>query len=100
MKKVISIIAVVLAALVCDLALTYNNFIVRSDYFVKNDFEITQCKHPEKTWDKVFFGNSVVISAYDEDKSGRAQSKRTAHICPYAIYTSDSCRTHRIASGN
>ena len=70
MKKVISIIAVVLAALVCDLALTYNNFIVRSDYFVKNDFEITQCKHPEKTWDKVFFGNSVVISAYDEDKSG------------------------------
>ena len=69
MKKVISIIAVVLAALVCDLALTYNNFIVRSDRFVKNDFEITQCKHPEKVWDKVFFGNSVVISAYDEDNS-------------------------------
>ena len=64
MKKIVTIIAIVLAIAVGDLALTYNNFIVNSDYFVKNDFEITQYKHPEKVWDKVFFGNSVVISAY------------------------------------
>ena len=60
MKKIVTIIAIVLAIAVGDLALTYNNFIVNSDYFVKNDFEITQYKHPEKVWNKVFFGNSVV----------------------------------------
>lgn len=69
MKRIVTIIAVVLAIIVADLALTYNNFIVDSDYFVKNDFEITQSKHPEKVWDKVFFGNSVVISSYMEDMS-------------------------------
>ncbi|MGN0106441.1 MAG: hypothetical protein ACI4A5_01935 [Hominilimicola sp.] len=69
MKKIAAIIAVVLAIAVGDLALTYNNFIADSDYFVKNDFEITQCKHPEKVWDKVFFGNSVVISSYIEEQS-------------------------------
>lgn len=69
MKKIVAIIAVVLAIAVGDLALTYNNFIARSDYFVKNDFEITQDHHPEKIWDKVFFGNSVVVSSYMEDRS-------------------------------
>ena len=42
MKKIAAIIAVVIAIAVGDLALTYNNFIADSDYFVKNDFEITQ----------------------------------------------------------
>lgn len=69
MKKIAAIIAVVLVIAVGDLALTYNNFIVNSDYFVKNDFEITQEHHPEKVWDKVFFGNSVVISSYIEEQS-------------------------------
>ena len=69
MKKIAAIIAVVIAIAVGDLALTYNNFIADSDYLVKNDFEITQCKHPEKVWDKVFFGNSVVISSYIEEQS-------------------------------
>lgn len=69
MKKIVAIIAIFLAIAVGDLALTYNNFIADSDYFVKNDFEITQCKHPEKVWDKVFFGNSVVISSYIEEQS-------------------------------
>lgn len=69
MKKIVIIIAIFLAIAVGDLALTYNNFIADSDYFVKNDFEITQCKHPEKVWDKVFFGNSVVISSYIEEQS-------------------------------
>lgn len=69
MKKIVALIALVLAVAVGDLALTYNNFIADSDYFVKNDFEITQNHHPEKVWDKVFFGNSVVISSYIEDSS-------------------------------
>lgn len=69
MRKIAGITAVVLMLVICDLALTYNNFIKDSDYFVKNDFEITQMKHPEKIWDKVFFGNSVVISSYIEEES-------------------------------
>lgn len=69
MKKIAAIIAIALAVFVADMALTHNNFIKDSDYFVKNDFEITQHKHPEKIWDKVFFGNSVVISSYIEDES-------------------------------
>jgi hypothetical protein len=69
MKK--RIIAAVLIAVLfaADICLTYSKFIARSDYFVKNDFEITQCNHPEKVWDKVFFGNSVVISSYIEEES-------------------------------
>ena len=69
MKKLIALILAVLAVFAGDIALTYTNFIKDSDYFVKNDFEITQHKHPEKVWDKVFFGNSVVISSYIEEES-------------------------------
>ncbi len=69
MKKIAVILAVVFMITVCDLSLTHNNFIADSDYFVKNDFEITQNHHPEKVWDKVFFGNSVVISSYIEEQS-------------------------------
>ena len=72
MKKRVKIplIILLLAALfVSDLYLTHTNFIADSNIFVQNDFEITQHDHPEKVWDKVFFGNSVVISSYIEDKS-------------------------------
>lgn len=34
-----------------------------------NDYEATRVAHPEKTWDRVFFGNSAVISAYREEQS-------------------------------
>ena len=61
---------VVLAALIfADRYFAHTNFISRSNIFVKNDFEITQQDHPEKVWDKVFFGNSVVISAFMEEES-------------------------------
>lgn len=69
-KIKISVAVLVTASLFAtDYYLTHNNFITDSNIFVKNDFEITQHNHPEKVWDKVFFGNSVVISAYLEDKS-------------------------------
>ncbi len=72
MKKAVKIpvaILIIISLFATDYYLTHNNFIVDSNIFVKNDFEITQYNHPEKVWDKVFFGNSVVISAYMEDKS-------------------------------
>ncbi|MCD8180171.1 MAG: hypothetical protein LUF26_01645 [Firmicutes bacterium] len=70
MKKFVTITAIVLVIAVCDLALTYNGFMVNSDYFVKNDFEITRSAHSEKTWDRVFFGNSAVSAAYIEGQNG------------------------------
>ncbi|MGN1115848.1 MAG: hypothetical protein ACI4TH_04720 [Candidatus Ornithomonoglobus sp.] len=72
MKKAVKIpllLLLVLAVFAGDVWLSHNNFIVNSNIFVQNDFEITQHDHPQKVWDKVFFGNSVVISAYMEDKS-------------------------------
>lgn len=69
LKNNLFVIIFVLVIAVSDLILTYTNFIAKSDYFVKNDFEITQCKHPERVWDKVLFGNSVVISGFIEEQS-------------------------------
>lgn len=69
LKKNLFIILLAAVIAAGDVYLTNNNFIAHSDYFVKNDFEITQQNHPEKVWDKVFFGNSVVISSFMEDKS-------------------------------
>ncbi len=37
--------------------------------WASNDYEATRLKHPQKVWDKVFFGNSAVISAYLEEES-------------------------------
>lgn len=72
MKRIVKIITALILAVALlfgDWWLAHNNFIVNSNIFVKNDFEITQHDHPEKVWDKVFFGNSVVISAYMEEES-------------------------------
>lgn len=52
-----------------DRYLTYNNPFIGNQMFTPNDFEITQHLHPEEEWDKVLFGNSVVISGYVEELS-------------------------------
>lgn len=67
--KILLALAIAVSVFAVDSYLSHNNFIADSNIFVKNDFEITEQNHPEKVWDKVFFGNSVVISAYMEDKS-------------------------------
>lgn len=69
LKRNLFVIMFLIVIAAADIFLTYNNFIATSDYFVKNDFEITQRDHPERVWDKVFFGNSVVISGYIEEQS-------------------------------
>ena len=40
-----------------------------SPYLSKNDFEVTELMHPEKVWDKVFFGSSVAVASFIEDAS-------------------------------
>ena len=72
MKKAVKlplVLLLVAAFFLGDRYIAHNNFIVDSNIFVKNDFGVTQYNHPEKVWDKVFFGNSVVISAYMEEES-------------------------------
>ncbi|MDD6484738.1 MAG: hypothetical protein PUF72_09245 [Clostridiales bacterium] len=68
-RHILTAAIITAAFFAADAYMTYNNFIENSDYFAKNDFEITRCAHPEKVWDKVFFGNSVVISSYIEEGS-------------------------------
>lgn len=67
--SIIPLLAAVLAVAAADWYIAHHNFIANMDCFQKNDFEITQYKHPEKVWDKVFFGNSVVISSFIEEQS-------------------------------
>ena len=42
---------------------------IAAGYVWMDDYEITRRDHPEKVWDRVFFGNSAVISSYREDLS-------------------------------
>lgn len=44
-------------------------WLVSSGRFILNDYEIVRRAHPEPVWDKVFFGNSIVISAFLEQES-------------------------------
>ncbi len=67
--KVIITLCILCALIFCDSWFAHSRLITDSNIFVKNDFEITQFDHPEKVWDKVFFGNSVVISAFMEEES-------------------------------
>ena len=57
--------------LALDLAISavFQPYILRSGRFAYNDYEVTRRDHAERVWDKVFFGNSMVISAYREDVS-------------------------------
>ena len=44
-------------------------YIIAGGRFCLNDYEMTRRDHPEEVWDKVFFGGSMVASAYREDVS-------------------------------
>ena len=62
-------LAAVFIALDVLLCAVFTPYLIHSGRFVLNDFELTRRDHPEDVWDKVFFGNSVVISAYREEVS-------------------------------
>lgn len=63
------VLAAVFIALDILLSAVFTPYLIHSGRFVLNDFELTRRDHPEAVWDKVFFGNSVVISAYREEVS-------------------------------
>lgn len=78
MKKILNffksfraLILLLICFIVFDTVLAHfmTNFITYSGYIWRNDYELTVQQNPQKVWDKVFFGSSVVISAYREDLS-------------------------------
>lgn len=70
-KKYIFAAVLVAVFLALDLLAAYvmQPFFLRCGRFALSDFEIVQRNHPEDTWDKVFFGNSMVISGFREEES-------------------------------
>lgn len=65
----IFIIGLGIAIIIIDILLTTVNPVGKSTLFNKNDFEKIKLTHPEEVYGKVFYGNSVVISAFIEEKS-------------------------------
>lgn len=55
--------------IISDVCLSITDPISKSAYFPKNDFTVTKMQHPEKVWDKVFYGSSVVVNSYVESES-------------------------------
>ena len=70
-RKTYFLFLVLAVFLALDLVIgaVFQPYILRSGRFWCNDYEVTRRDHPEQVWDKVFFGNSMVISAYREDVS-------------------------------
>lgn len=69
LKKNAFVFSLIALAVAAELVLTSLNPLKYCDSIHKDDFELTQLAHPEKVWDKVFFGNSSVISGYLESES-------------------------------
>lgn len=65
----IFILGLVAAVIIFDILLTSINPVGESTIFRKNDFEKIKLTHPEPIYQKVFYGNSVVISGFIEEES-------------------------------
>ena len=63
------IIILIIIYFLSDSLLVKTNPIGKSDYFDKNDIEKTQLLHPEREWERVFYGSSVVAAAYIESEN-------------------------------
>lgn len=71
MKSALFLICLVFFFLAGNLILAaiFTPYVLESGNFRLNDYELTRRDHPEQVWDKVFFGNSAVISGYREELS-------------------------------
>lgn len=67
--RFIAALLLVFIVMDCLLGVMFESYTVKSGNFWLNDYEITRRDHPEEIWDKVFYGNSAVISGYREDLS-------------------------------
>jgi len=65
----IFIYGLLVTIILLDILLSNIDPVSKSTLFIKNDFEKIKLTHLEKVYEKVFYGNSVVISAFIEEKS-------------------------------
>lgn len=65
----IFIFGLIAAVIIFDIFLASIDPVGKSDLFRKNDFEKIKLTHPEEIYEKVFYGNSVVISGFIEEES-------------------------------
>jgi hypothetical protein len=63
------IIILIVSFIILDSIIAFADPINTSVYFYKTDIEKVRMIHPKKVWDKVFFGNSIVIASFIEEKS-------------------------------
>ena len=88
------VLGLLLIAGILDTALSLWKPVERSNLFVKNDYEkIALSHHGNTAFDRVFYGNSVAVTAYREDLSasgyvnvgGQGSGSRTGGV--YYRYT-------------
>lgn len=65
----IFIFGLIAAVIIFDIFLASIDPVGKSDLFRKNDFEKIKLTHPAEIYEKVFYGNSVVISGFIEEES-------------------------------
>ncbi len=55
----------------CDYAVekVFTPYFRTSGNFILDDYELTRNAHPEAVWEKVFYGNSSIVSGYREELS-------------------------------
>lgn len=63
------VLGLIFLVIFSDIILTRKNPLANSTLFRKNDYEKIRISHPEEKYEKVFYGNSVVISAFKEEDS-------------------------------
>lgn len=68
-KASIFIYGLIATIILLDMLITNADPVAKSTLFSKNDFEKIKLTHQEEVYEKVFYGNSVVISAFIEEKS-------------------------------
>lgn len=69
LRKNSFLIALLLLFIAVDQAVAIWDPVDKYDVFTKNDVQRTVHHHPEKPWNKVFYGNSSVNAAYDDKAS-------------------------------
>lgn len=70
-KNLIFIVLIILIFLITDKIIEYvmTPYFLNSGQIPLNCYEILRRDHPEKEWQKVFFGSSVTISGFREEES-------------------------------
>lgn len=70
-RSIVFLVGILIVFIAADMLLTARNPVGTSTLFNKNDYEKTIVTHGGTTqFDRVFYGNSAVISAYNEAESG------------------------------